>query len=225
MRPALEEPMERPTPAGRLVLVPALLTLAVTLLRLVGELMDGPPVLFSRAVGGGAAAVGIIWLVPVFGLYFARRLAREGERVSAGRAAGYAALGLLAFAALAAAGFQRPTASPSQFLLIGAGAALGIAVSRRGWPRLWRVLLAYGLAARIPVAVVVLLAILGGWNTHYDVPPPGLPDLSPLDRWVAIGLVPQLTIWMALTVLLGTLCGAACLALVPPRRLSPAAAS
>ena len=208
---------------GRLILVPALVTLGVTLLRLAGELLGGPSTLFSRAVGGGAALVGIVWLVPVFGVLFALRLAREGDAAGAGRTAGFAALGLLAFAALAALGFGRPVASASQFLLIGAGAWLGIAVTYRGWPRLIRTLLAYGLAARVPVIVVILLGILNGWNTHYDVPPPGLPDLGPLARWVAIGIVPQLTIWMAVTVILGSLAGAAAVALTS-RRSVPATA-
>ena len=217
--------MEVQTPVGRLILIPALLTLGVTLLRLAGELMNASPTLFSRAVGGGGALVGIIWLVPVFGTYFARRLAREGSRAPAGRSAGFAALGLLAFVVLAAAGFQRPVASPSQFLLIAAGAALGIAVTRSGWPRLWLTLVAYGFAARIPVAIVILLGILNDWNTHYDSPPPGLPDLDPLARWLAIGVIPQFTIWIAVTVILGTLAGAASLALVPPRRVPAAVAS
>ena len=213
------------TSVGRLILLPALLTLGVTLLRLAGELMNWSPALFSRAVGGGAALVGIIWLVPVFGVHFARRLSREGETAPVGRTAGFAALGLLAFVVLAAAGFQRPTASPSQFLLIGAGAFLGIAVTRAGWPRLWRTLLAYGFAARIPVAIVILLGILNGWKTHYDTPPPGLPDLDPLARWLAIGVIPQFTIWVAVTVILGTLSGAASLALARPRRVPVAAES
>ena len=192
------------TSVGRLILLPALLTLGVTLLRLAGELLNWSPALFSRAVGGGAALVGIIWLVPGFGVHFARRLSREGESAPVGRTAGFAALGLLAFVVLAAAGFQRPTASPSQFLLIGAGAFLGIAVTRAGWPRLWRTLLAYGFAARIP---------------------PGLPDLDPLARWLAIGVIPQFTIWVAVTVILGTLSGAASLALARPRRVPVAAES
>ena len=206
------------TSIGRLILVPALVTLAVTVTRLAGELMNASPTFFSRTVGGGAAVVGIIWLVPVFGIYFARRLARETSSVPVGRSAGFAAQGLLAFVVLATAGFQRPIASASQFLLIAAGAFAGIAVTRNGWPRLWQALLAYGLAARIPVAIVILLGILNGWNTHYDSPPPGLPDLGPLARWFAIGLVPQFTIWIAVTVILGTLAGAASLVLVPPRR-------
>jgi hypothetical protein len=105
------------------------------------------------------------------------------------------ALGLLAFSVLAA-GFQRPVASPSQFLLIAAGAFAGIATARSGLLRLWQVLLAYGFAARIPVPVVILLGILNGWNTHYDSAPPGLPDLGSFARWIAIGVIPQFTIWI-----------------------------
>ena len=213
--------METRTSIGRLILVPSLLTLGVTLLRLAGELTDGSPALFSRAVGGGAAIVGIIWLVPVFGVYFAQRLDRDEGSAPPGRTAGFAGLGLAGFAALAAVGFQRPTASLSQFLAIGAGAVLGVALARPGWPRLWSALLAYGFAARVPVALVVLAAILNDWKTHYDSPPPGLPDLAPLARWIAIGAIPQLTIWIAVTVIGGALFGAASL-LVRRRRSAPA---
>lgn len=211
--------MQDRTSLGRLILIPSLVTLAVTMLRLAGELTNGSPTLFSRAVGGGGALVGIIWLVPVFGIYSARRLARAEGGAPAGRSARFAALGLVAFVVLAAAGFQRRVASPSQFLLIGSGAILGIALTRRGWPRLRQALLACGFAARVPVAIVVLLGILNGWNTHYDSPPPGLPDFDPLSRWIAIGVIPQFTIWVAVTVILGTLAGAASLVLVPPRRV------
>lgn len=201
--------MDTRTSIGRLILLPALLTLGVTLVRLAGELAGGSPTFFSRAVGGGAAIVGIIWLVPPLGVYFARRLDRSEGSASPGRVAGFAALGLAAFAGLAAVGFARPTASLGQFLAIGAGAALGVAITRAGWPRLWSALLWYGLAARVPVALVVLVAILNDWRTHYDSPPPGLPDLSPFIRWVAIGAIPQLTIWIAITVIGGALFGAA----------------
>ena len=53
----------------KLILVPALITLAVTLLRLTGELMHWSKALFNPAAGGGGALVGIAWLVPVFGIY------------------------------------------------------------------------------------------------------------------------------------------------------------
>jgi hypothetical protein len=84
----------RPTTRD-LVLVPAIITLAVTVLRLVGELQQWSPRLFSRAGGGGAALVGISWLPLIFGVYFAARLARVGEWPQRmGRAIGFAFLGL-----------------------------------------------------------------------------------------------------------------------------------
>jgi hypothetical protein len=57
-----------------LAFVPALITLAVTVLRLVLELVGAPGWLASAAPGGAAALIGIIWLPLIFGPYFAFRL-------------------------------------------------------------------------------------------------------------------------------------------------------
>jgi hypothetical protein len=78
----------------QLILVPALIALAVTIVRLVGELTGGPSSLFNRAAGGGGALIGIVWLVPIFGIYFAVRLARGGQAPeSAGKVIGFAVPG------------------------------------------------------------------------------------------------------------------------------------
>ena len=54
----------------------------------------------------------------------------------------------------------------------------------------------------------MLAAILGDWGTHYDVPPPGdFPAMSPLAKWFFIGAVPQLTVWILFTVVIGSLSG------------------
>jgi hypothetical protein len=82
-------------------------------------------------------------------------------------------------------------------------------VGVRACPALGRTLFAYGLAARIPVVLVMLAAILGNWGTHYDVMPPGAPPMQGLTKWLMIGVVPQLTIWMAFTVVIGGLFGIA----------------
>jgi len=68
--------MSESTPApsvsiGKLILIPSLITLGVTILRLVGELQHWTPILFNRSAGGGGAAVGISWLPLIFGPYFA----------------------------------------------------------------------------------------------------------------------------------------------------------
>jgi hypothetical protein len=74
------------------------------------------------------------------------------------------------------------------------------------------VLLAYGLAARVPVAIVMLVAILGNWGTHYDVTQPNFPAMSPIAKWLLIGLLPQLTMWIWFTIAAGMICGAVAVA-------------
>jgi hypothetical protein len=200
----------------KLIVVPAVITLAVTLLRLLGELMHWSATLFNPAPGGGGALVGIAWLVPIFGVYFALKLAAAGERPSgAGPAIGYPLLG---FALLPAAGFAATTlgAPPNGFALFAVfvvSSILGALVAFRGWPALGRTLLAYGLAARIPVAVVMLFAMLGNWGTHYDGAPPGFPEMGPISKWLLIGVLPQLTVWIWFTMAVGALVGGIALAI------------
>jgi hypothetical protein len=62
----------------RLILVPALITLAVTGLRVIGELQHWSPRLFNPSAGGGGALVGIVWLPIIFGPYFALKLSGTG---------------------------------------------------------------------------------------------------------------------------------------------------
>ena len=118
-------------------------------------------------------------------------------------------------------GFSLPVASPLQFLAIGAGSWIAILIASRGWSALVSALVRYGLLARIPVAPVVLLGILGDWKTHYDTPPPGLPVMGTMERWIAIGLIPQLTLWLAVTVVVGSLFGVLALAVAGGRQPLP----
>jgi hypothetical protein len=203
---------------GRLVLVPALITLAVTLLRLTGELLEWSSTFFNRSAGGGFAVVGIVWLVPIFGVYFALRLARDGERP--GKVLRALALVLLAFVLMPAAGLAAGAAGVDPFsrtmvLLYAVASVVAVGLALRAWPELGRVLLVYGLAARIPVAIVMFIAIFASWGTHYDVPPsPDFPQMAPLALWFWIGAVPQLTTWIAFTVVVGSLFGILAVAIV-----------
>jgi hypothetical protein len=182
----------------------------VTLLRLVGELQGWSPLFFSREAGGGGALVGIAWLVPVFGAWFGWKLARSGERTGRlGRALG---LAILAFALVPASGLVAGKLGVDETSLAMLGvfavvAVAGLAVAYLAWPALGRVLLLYGLAARVPVVLVMLAAILGNWGTHYDVPPPGAPEMSGLWKWAVIGLLPQMTIWLWFTSVIGGVFG------------------
>jgi D-amino peptidase len=96
---------------------------------------------------------------------------------------------------------------------------ISILVARRAWPELWRVLLAYGFAARLPVVLIMLFSIFGGWDTHYSKPRPDFPQMGPggLFFWTAV--LPQLGLWIWLTVVAGILFGLlAVAALRAPRK-------
>jgi hypothetical protein len=198
----------------RLILVPALVTLAVTVVRLVGELQGWSPKLFNREAGGGGALVGIVWLIPVFGVYFALKLAAAGEGpVSVKRALGWA---VLAFALNAGLGFASFRLFPSPLVQLGLFVLTSwaaILVARPGWPALWRVLLAYASAARLPVLVVMFLAIFGGWDSHYAKARPDFPAMGPWGLFFWTALLPQVSIWMYLTVVGGLLFGALAVAI------------
>lgn len=206
-----------------LVFWPAVITLAVTLLRLTGELLNWSPALFSRAAGGGGSPIGISWLPPLFGVWFAIQLVRAGRGpVSGGRAVGRALMGLAATAAVIAGSMalgiiKQGAPSAMSLVVFTLGLAIGAAVAWSGWPALGRTLLAYAFAARIPVALVMLVAMLGNWGTHYDVAPPGFPEMGVLQKWFMIGALPQLTTWIAFTVLTGALAGAIAGAIVSRR--------
>lgn len=203
-------------PIKKLILVPAIITFAITLLRLIGELNHWSPKLFNPAAGGGGALVGIAWLVPIFGIYFAVKLAGAGELPSGvGAAIGYALIGglLVPLVGFVAAKLGVAQQSFTMFAAFIVASIVGALIAFRGWPALGRTLLAYGLAARIPVALVMLFAILGNWGTHYDVAPPGFPAMAPITKWLLIGLLPQMTVWLWYTIAVGALFGGITVAL------------
>jgi hypothetical protein len=194
---------------GRLILVPALITLAVTLIRLVGELSQWSPSLFNREPGGPGALVGIVWLIPVFGIYFALRLVRAGAGPDGvGKALGWAGLAFVLNTALGFGSFALFKSPIVQLAVFTLTSWLAIAVARPGWPALWRVLLAYGLAARIPVLVVMFLSIFLAWDTHYAKPRPDFPPMGPGGIFFWTAVLPQLSIWIYLTVVAGMFFGA-----------------
>jgi len=219
VRPSPPRAPVRPPPATgtsapstlSLVIWPAILTLGVTLLRLVGELRGWSPDYFSRLPGGGLAIVGITWLAPFVGGYLGWRLTRAGVRCpGVATVAGWAAGALLLGLAIGY-GLER-VAQPSWTgtLVLWAGVAVVVAMmSFVTWPALGWPLLVYAFAARLPVALVMALAISRGWGTHYDAPPPGFPALLLKARWLWTGLLPQTTIWIAFTLAVGMVGAAA----------------
>jgi len=203
----------------RLITIPALIALGVTLVRLVGELRGGPQQLFNRAPGGAGALIGIVWLIPIFGAYFAVRLMGSGRRPgSPGKVIGLAVLAFVAFGAISGAviglsgspnvpGAVSPAGVFVQQLGMLLATGVALVIVRRGWPALFRTMLAYAFASRIPVVIVMLVAMIAGWGTHYEVGPPGYPEMSLPVKFVAIAVFPQLTFWVMGTVVLGMLFG------------------
>jgi hypothetical protein len=208
-----EEFSERTHPMNikRLILVPAIISLGVTLLRLVGELQNWTPLLFDASAGGGGALVGISWLVPIFGIYFAWKLAKSGNGpASAGKVIGLAVLAIavvmgISFGLTALFGQDNLAALVVMELLVS---AVGLAIVAKVWPGLFKTLVAYALAARIPVAILMFFAIMGKWGTHYDALPPNFPEGTGwFATWAVIGLLPQLTVWICFTAVIGMLFG------------------
>jgi len=194
----------------QLILVPGLITLAVTILRLVGELQQWSPIFFGRAAGGGSALVGISWLPLIFGPYFGVKFTRADQApVSAGRAFGFTMLGLVLFVIAGYVGFGSEFFSfPGRMAMGYVLMAVATGVTVVGWPRLGKTLLAYGYAARIPVVVIMYFAIAGNWGTHYDALPPEYSGPTAVfGKYALIGLLPQLVFWIAYTVIVGALLG------------------
>ena len=217
------------TPSGsrpsvtQLILVPALFTLAITILRLVGELQHWSPTFFNSSPGGGGALVGISWLPIIFGPYFALKLARRGDAPpSTGKSILFPILGLAVmilggFVSIKGVQAQIPSRMLMGFLIMAVGGALCFP----GWSALSKTLLAYGLAARIPVAILMIFALRGNWGTHYDGLPPGYMGPTALwPKWVMIGLIPQMLLWVSFTIVVGSFFGALVTAIA--RRGKPA---
>jgi hypothetical protein len=212
-----------------LITIPALITLGITILRVVGELEHWPKPWFSAAAGGGGAIIGISWLPIIFGPYFALKLAGAGDRPSSvGKAAGFAVLGLVVLvlggALLGATIAHHPILSVVGFLVTLAAAFIpGI-----GWRSLGNTLLAYAFAARIPVLIVMFFAMRGnggqGWGTHYDAVPPMFAQATFAAKFFHEAILPQMTSWIGWTVVVGSIIGVIVVAVARPgKRAAPAA--
>ena len=196
---------------GQLILAPALISLAVTIFRLAGELAHWSQKYFNTAVGGGVSIVGITWLAPIFGAFFAARLVRAGVGPrSAWRAMVFAALGAAVLVGGSSLGGALPFVSGfyARLLYIWIVFALAGVVIFPGWPALFKLQLAYAYAARIPVVLVMFLAFQQGWVTHYSAAPRDTPPgIALWPKFLWLGFFPQLTFWVGFTLVSGMLSG------------------
>jgi len=194
----------------QLILVPSIITLAITILRLVGELQRWPTPWFSTTAGGGLAIIGISWLPLIFGPYFAVKLSGMGEGpASTGKSIAFPVVGLLILIAGGYVSFTGAHAQNTSRVLLGfVIMTIAGALCFPGWGSLSKSLLAYGLAARVPVAILMFFAFRGNWGTHYDALPPdynGPTDLWP--KYVVLGVIPQMLLWVPFTIVIGSLVG------------------
>src|SRR5216683_4877575 len=163
---------------ARLIAVPALISIGVTALRLVGELLHWAKPLVNSDVCG-KAILGVVWLVPIFGIYFAVKLFHADNAPQ--RFAGPMVLAISALALKLAGTFvmesqgmrYAPRLSMNFIVTL-----TGLVLSAMAWPTLFKALLAYGYLSRIPIAIVQYLAMRGRWGTHYDALDPGFPSIG-----------------------------------------------
>ncbi len=205
---------------AELILVPSLLTLSITLLRLTGELLGWSSYWFNPTAGGGAAPVGITWLIPIFGAYFGLELARNraGQPPVRNALAALVATTAAFGAGIWLSGVVFGGNYVARTLVNSAIAILAILAARRVWPTLHATLFVYALSARIPIALIMAGAIVGQWGTYYDaLPSLDLVALSAAAQWVATGLLPQMTFWVGATVVVGMLSGVAAHGMVAAR--------
>ncbi|MBI5853475.1 MAG: hypothetical protein HZB39_20895 [Planctomycetes bacterium] len=203
----------------RLVLVPSLVTLAVSVARVACELAG----IVNARSGGAASPLGITWLVVVFGAWFGWRLAREGE--APGRRFAWAwslvaVILLVAMVGVRLGGLDPEDRSESAYVvlrqqvLVVTGVAVVLAFLQvRVWSRLAVVLFVYGIGARLTVAAIAIAAKLGGQDTHYTkFGPAGIErDLGDTIKSV---LLSQLGFWVGFTVVVGSLAGNVAAAIV-----------
>jgi hypothetical protein len=197
----------------RLLLWPSLLTLAISLARLVLEVQGS----VSTASGGRLLPLGITWGIFVFGGWFGRRLSLQNDtpRVRLGWL--WALLALLAAIGTAVSGFrplvgadtseatfaQLRTAVLTTAIVTSLAAAAMFAV----WPRLAWTLLLYGLGARATVLASTWLAKHQGWDTHYTKFGPSGIEQETMAATMASAGIAQLGFWVPFTIVGGTLCG------------------
>ena len=95
-------------------------------------------------------------------------------------------------------------------------------VPRLGWRSLGNALVAYAFAARIPVLVVMYIAMSAnggqGWGTHYDVATPDFVVTSFAQKFIDLAVLPQMSLWIGWTAVIGGLLGSIVVAIFHPEK-------
>lgn len=170
-----------------LIKSPALVTLAVTVLRLTGELEHWSTTYFDSQAGGGNAVAGITWLAPLFGIYFAHeagtvwpraRVHRARPRVRGPGRGGAGGQWDGRFEAATVEFSPAPDLSLGDLCRGRAGHVTGPGESCSKS----NCLTPTQLESR--VAIIMFFAIRGHWGTHYDVAPSGMAFLNYFTKYL-----------------------------------------
>ena len=168
--------------------------------------------------------MGIVWLIPIFGIYFCVKLVRGGfAPESAGKVIGFAVLGLLAAVVIVLTLTGDPNVNVSfagailQQLVWAVASLVSVLIVRKVWPAFFRIMLCYAFASRIPVLIVMFIAMLGNWGTHYELGNSSFPEMGFLTKFIMIAVLPQMTLWIMVTMVFGTLFGGIAAAVVRPK--------
>lgn len=186
------------------VVIAAVLTLVVTVVRVFGETRGWDPFWFRSDAGSPFAPFGIVWLVPLFGIWFGRRLAQVGAAPRFVTGFFVPMFGLCAIVLAATWILQHggdDVATGFRYLAIGAPIFALLALF--AWPRAFAVSLVYAVLARLPVMAVQYLDVHYGWQTHYGRLPEAMLSL-PADERLYVLTIAQLAFWIPFTVLLAS---------------------
>lgn len=194
---------DRATRVLPMLLIASALTLVVTAVRVYGEHNGWNAKWFSSELGSPMNAIGIVWLVPLFGFLFGRRQALAGDRpafVASFFVPMFALVALVGAAVFVGQEFVGDSLlEKMRYLCYGAPALALLALFT--WPRMFVVTLAYALLARVPVMLVGYLDVKNGWQTHYGKVHPKLPPMG-ADERLALLTLEQVAVWVPFTILL-----------------------
>ncbi|MBL8752885.1 MAG: hypothetical protein JNK15_06245 [Planctomycetes bacterium] len=185
------------------VLIAAVVSLAITALRLYGEVQKWAPEVFRTDPGSPNAWFGITFLVIPFGFWFGRRLAANGHRPAhVGKTMLFAIVGMAVVAGVMYVVINHLKDWTVRAYLMNGGAVAAGLFLFAAWRRAWLTLVAYGLLARIPVVAAQYFSIQNGWDTHFAKGPP---ESNPADALFLLTMAQSFFWPFGFTVLVGGL--------------------
>lgn len=182
---------------------PAVISIAVTALRLVGELLHWPKPLINSDVCG-KAILGVIWLVPIFGIYFAVRLFHAGDTPQRfGRPLLLAISGLVLKLAGTFVMESHAMTYVSRLSMNFIVTLIALVLCAMAWRTLCRCCWPTDTcrAFRWPSSSTWPCVAVGG--THYDALDPGFPPIGFWPTFLRVSFVPNIFFMEAYTAIVG----------------------